>query len=68
MKSHEWRPIELWRYALEVATITSLDDVEEIEEMGTQQREVKTARKRLNFLREVSKVRTGLVSVSSSVA
>jgi hypothetical protein len=67
LKSHEWRPIELWRYALEVATITSLhvnedDNIEDSADVIPLTKREQVARKRLAFLRELSKARTGLVS------
>ncbi|UZJ53367.1 hypothetical protein CBS101457_002687 [Exobasidium rhododendri] len=65
LKSHEWRPIELWRYALEVATLTGrhaneedmLDDSTDFPALTKREQ---VARKRLAFLRELSKARTGL--------
>lgn len=73
LKSQEWRPIELWRYALEVATITSsrMSDEEILEdnkETSLLTQHERVARKRLDFLREVSKARTGLVSVLDKIS
>lgn len=58
LKSHEWRPIELWRYALEITTIITRGD-DQLEQDGVPFQK-HLARKRLAFLREVSKARTGL--------
>jgi hypothetical protein len=63
LKSHEWRPSELWRYALEVATLTCIRDTQDEEQVAsTSSNHEAIAQKRLAFLREVSKARTGLVS------
>lgn len=64
LKSHEWRPNELWRYALEVATLSCIRENHDTAEEGALARsnQEALAQRRLAFLREVSKARTGLVS------
>jgi len=73
LKSHEWRPIELWRYALEVATLTGAhvdngEAAEDNKEAMAWTDQERIARKRLALLRELSKARTGLVSCLLSLA
>jgi hypothetical protein len=70
VKSHEWRPIELWRYTLEVATLTAVDysavhdeaTLEDDKRLLSRTDAERVAQRRWAFMQELSKVRTGLVS------
>lgn len=58
--SHEWRPEDLWRYALEVATMWGNNN-DSAQTRITRQQEAESARRRLAFLRSVSARRGGIV-------